>query len=62
MDEFFAHTDVDGDGQLSKDEFDVERTLRMAQSLDAGETAAPHSLPVRAIIDDGVTGQGRARL
>jgi len=54
-DEFFAHADIDGDGKLSKDEFDAERTLRMAQSLDAGETAPQHMFMVsRSAADDGV--------
>tara|TARA_R110002020_G_scaffold127988_2_gene286976 strand:+ start:294 stop:1226 length:933 start_codon:yes stop_codon:yes gene_type:complete len=55
VDEFFAHADVDGDGKLSKDEFDAERTLRMAQSLDAGEAAPQHMfVALRGAADDGV--------
>ncbi len=46
VDEFFASADIDGNGQLSKDEFDAERALRMAQSLDSGEPAPQHMFAV----------------
>lgn len=53
-DEFFASADIDGDGALSRDEYDAERTLRMAASLDAEETAPQHMFAVmRSAIDDG---------
>lgn len=57
VDEFFASADVDGDGQLSKDEFDAERTLRMAQSLDAGESVPQHLFGTLrdAMADDRIT-------
>lgn len=39
--DLFARADVDGDGKLSSDEMDAEKTLRRAQSLDAGKLAGP---------------------
>ena len=45
-DAFFTSADIDGNGQLSKDEFDAERALRMAQSLDSGEPAPQHLFAV----------------
>ena len=53
VDDFFAHADSDGDGNLSRDEFDAERTLRMAQSLDAGETAPQHMFVALRSATDG---------
>lgn len=53
VDEFFASADIDGNGQLTEDEFDAERALRMAQSLDSGEAAPQHMFAVRpGAIDD----------
>lgn len=56
-DSFFASADIDGDGSLSRAEYDAERTLRMAQSLDAGETAPQHMFAVRpgAFDDDKIS-------
>ena len=55
VDEFFASADLDGNGQLSKEEFDAERALRMAQNLDSGEPAPQHMFGVfRQAFDDKV--------
>ena len=55
VDDFFTQADSDGDGKLSKDELDAERTLRMARSLDDGEAAPQHMFgAMRGAADDGV--------
>ncbi|MGB3339088.1 MAG: EF-hand domain-containing protein [Devosia sp.] len=59
VDDFFARADIDGDGQLSKDEFDAERLLRMAQSLDAGEYAPQHMFGILpGAMEDDVIARG----
>lgn len=40
----FARADLDGDGFLSQEEFDAERVLQFARSLDTGEAAPQHML------------------
>jgi|GEM_PF-1677508 hypothetical protein len=57
VDDFFTRADIDGNGLLSKDEFDAERALGMAQSLDAGAAVPQHLFAVRpgAFDDDVIT-------
>lgn len=51
--DLFARADVDGDGRLSIEERDAERTLRRAQGLDAGQQTVPVFL-IRDADEDGL--------
>lgn len=57
LDDFFDRADLDGDGKLSRDEFDAERTLRMAQSLDTDDAVPQHLFAVmpQALDDDVIS-------
>ncbi|WP_108459381.1 EF-hand domain-containing protein [Devosia naphthalenivorans] len=54
VDELFARADLDGDGKLSLEEFDAERTVQFAQALDRGETSPQHMFgALREAVEDG---------
>lgn len=51
IDQLFAQADVDGDGMLSKDEWDAERALNMSRYADGGEAADVSFLVSRQVWD-----------
>jgi Ca2+-binding EF-hand superfamily protein len=56
IDAMFARADVDGDGALSRDEFDAERALQFAATLDAGDEVPQHMFAVMpGAFDDQVS-------